>query len=118
MSYFSTKFKELREENKLMQIELADAFKVSQNTIHKWENGKSEPNTETLCDIATYFEVSIDYLLGGEPNFEKVIVENYLTRINNSLTRIGKAKLESYAEGLLASEDSSRLMEIKNTQNK
>lgn len=58
------KIKELREEKGLMQKELGDIIGISQNTLSQYENGKREPDYETLKKIAEYFDVSTDYLLG------------------------------------------------------
>ena len=37
---------------------------VSGNTVHAWEADKQEPSLGVLVQIADYFEVSLDYLLG------------------------------------------------------
>lgn len=62
---FPSRLKKLRTEKHMSQADLAKAFKVSQQTIGSWEVGRSEPNTEILTDIANYFSVSTDYLLGN-----------------------------------------------------
>ncbi len=56
--------KELRLEKDLSQSELAARFKVSQNTIHRWEKSIQEPDIERLIEIAGFFDVSLDYLCG------------------------------------------------------
>lgn len=56
--------KELRNEKKQTQTELAEILHVSQKTYSNYENGKRQPNIETLIDMANYFRVSIDYLVG------------------------------------------------------
>ena len=56
--------KELRDEKKQTQTELAEILHVSQKTYSNYENGKRQPNIETLIDMANYFRVSIDYLVG------------------------------------------------------
>lgn len=49
---------------KLTQEDLADKLHVSVSTIHNYEKGRHEPNFSTLCEIARFFDVSTDYLLG------------------------------------------------------
>ncbi|MDG4969493.1 helix-turn-helix domain-containing protein [Lactococcus lactis] len=66
MSLFNEQLKTLRKINGLTQKELAEKLKIKQNSYSDWENGKSEPNIEMLVRIADYFDVSIDYLLGGK----------------------------------------------------
>ena len=58
------KIKELRDCAGLSQGDIAEKFKVAQNTVSSWENGKRDPDTETVKQIAAFFGVSTDYLLG------------------------------------------------------
>ena len=55
---------DLREEKNMTQADLALLLKLGQGAVSKYENGKSEPPVDTLIEIATHFEVSVDYLLG------------------------------------------------------
>jgi len=63
---FRIRLKQLREGNGDSQYTFADKFGISQSTIGNWEAGKREPNFETLLNLADYFNVSTDYLLGRE----------------------------------------------------
>ena len=56
--------KRLRKERGLSQIAFAREIHASQNTISQWEQGIRQPNNDTLKEIADYFNVSVDYLLG------------------------------------------------------
>ena len=58
------KIKELRESHNILQSELARVLKVNQGSISNWENHKSSPNEKNLIDIANFFNVSVDYILG------------------------------------------------------
>lgn len=58
------KIKQLRLDNNLLQSDLADILNVGQGTISNWENGRTEPDQESLKLIAQHFNVSLDYLLG------------------------------------------------------
>ncbi|WP_429247450.1 helix-turn-helix domain-containing protein [Lactococcus lactis subsp. lactis] len=66
MSVFTEQLKTLRKINGITQKELAEKLKIKQNSYSDWENGKSEPNIEMLVRIADYFDVSLDYLMGGK----------------------------------------------------
>ncbi len=44
--------KELREKNKITQLQLADKLGVSDKTISKWENAKGYPDITLLEPIA------------------------------------------------------------------
>ncbi|EEG73817.1 DNA-binding helix-turn-helix protein [[Clostridium] hylemonae DSM 15053] len=56
--------KKLRTERNLSQQQLADMLHTTQQNIYKYENGISEPNLETLKNMADHFQTSIDYLVG------------------------------------------------------
>lgn len=55
---------ELRREKRVTQKKLGEILCVSGNTVHAWEADKQEPSLGVLVQIADYFEVSLDYLLG------------------------------------------------------
>lgn len=57
----------LRKERKLSQKELGAIIGVAQNTICNWENGKREPDYDSLKKMAFFFNCSTDYLLGRVP---------------------------------------------------
>ncbi|MED3439226.1 helix-turn-helix transcriptional regulator [Bacillus subtilis] len=63
---FSTKIKKLREEKKMKQQEVADKLGIARTTYASYEQGKREPDHETLIKIADYYDVTIDFLLRGE----------------------------------------------------
>lgn len=60
------KLKELRAQNKTSQQKLADYLNVSRSTVAMWEAGSSEPDLKILSEIADYFGVTVDYLMGRE----------------------------------------------------
>jgi transcriptional regulator with XRE-family HTH domain len=57
------RLKQLREENKLSQLDLANKLNMSQQAISAYEKGSREPDIDTIKKIAEYFNVSTDYLL-------------------------------------------------------
>lgn len=61
---FGLRLKQLREQKNMLQKDLAEILNNTQQTISLYESGKREPDYETLKNIASYFNVSIDYLLG------------------------------------------------------
>lgn len=58
--------KELRKKRNLSQLRLAMELGLSQQTIHKYESGKAEPDIHTLIEMARFFHVTVDYLIGYE----------------------------------------------------
>ena len=55
---------ELRKKKGISQSKLGEIVGAAQNTVCNWENGSRQPDNETLIKMATYFEVTTDYLLG------------------------------------------------------
>jgi len=60
------RIKELREEMRWTQKELAERISNVQRNISNWESGASEPDCETILKLAELFDVSIDELFGRE----------------------------------------------------
>jgi len=58
------RLRELRIEAGLSQEQLAGILSLHKSTISLYENGRREPDAETMQRIAAHFRVSVDYLLG------------------------------------------------------
>ncbi len=57
--------KELREKNKMTQLQLAQKLGVTDKTISKWETGKGYPDITLLEPIADAFRISVTELISG-----------------------------------------------------
>lgn len=67
---FGQRLKDLRTQKKITQQELGDVIHVSKVSISGYENNNRFPDTNTLGEIADYFGVTVDYLLGRDvPNW-------------------------------------------------
>lgn len=64
MATFSEIFKALRKDKQLTQEQAAEIFGVSPQAISRWENASSCPDITLLPAIASYFETTVDELLG------------------------------------------------------
>lgn len=60
------RLKELRSKKQISQFELAKTLNVTQTTYGRYELELTEPNIETLCNLADYYNVTLDYLIGRE----------------------------------------------------
>ena len=58
------RLKELREEKNLTQKQVADALKINSVTYLHYEKSQREPPLLLVAEMAVYFNVSVDYLLG------------------------------------------------------
>ena len=61
---FAHRLKELRNENNMAQVQLAELLGVSKGTVAMWEIGKREPSIATLRTLSDIFDRRIDYILG------------------------------------------------------
>lgn len=64
MEIFCERLKELRTEKELTTVQLAKELNVSDSTITRWENNLRVPSIDNLYNIAKFFDVSADYLIG------------------------------------------------------
>lgn len=58
--------KELRNEKKLTQAELAETLGVTNRSISRWENGVTMPDFDLLIELAKTYDVEVMEILDGE----------------------------------------------------
>ncbi len=63
---FSDSLQNLRKQHNISQEQLAEQINVSRQSISKWENGDSYPETEKLIALCEIFDCSLDDLVRGE----------------------------------------------------
>ena len=83
---FCEKLRMLIEERDLTQKELAKQLKIPVSTLGGYVQGTSEPDFQTVKIIASFFHVSIDYLLDYTGGGNQSSRENDLLRIFRSLS--------------------------------
>ena len=64
MATFSERLKLLRSENRYTQGAMAEIFGLKLRGYQSYEYGKAYPTVPGLIQIAKFFDVSTDYLLG------------------------------------------------------
>lgn len=57
------RIKELREDNDLLQKEIAKILNISQNTYLQYESGRRNVPIEIIIALCKFYNVSADYLL-------------------------------------------------------
>lgn len=70
------RLKELRKKAGLTQKQFAKAIGAAQNTVSQWETGTREIDNSKLKEIASFFGVSTDYLLGHSGEETKNLADN------------------------------------------
>lgn len=85
---------DLREERDLLQKEVAKEIGVVESVYSEWENGKLSIPTKRLVELANFFEVNIDYMVGisnirtkikSNNTIDTELVSNRLKEIRKSL---------------------------------
>ena len=61
--YYS-RLKDLREDNDLVQKQIADVLGIDQRVYSNYETGKREIPTRLVVMLAKYYKTSTDYILG------------------------------------------------------
>lgn len=56
---------ELRKQNRISQIQLAQALEVSRQAVSKWENDQSTPDPLKMIKLAEVLETDVEYLSTG-----------------------------------------------------
>lgn len=118
---FSDISKNLRKENNLSQVQLAERLKLSKACVSMIEIGKNEPTANTLIRYADYFHCTTDYLLGREDDFGNAVTqgsrrtltaeERKLLETYRALNAKNKARVEAYSQIRLEEQKGSEYSE-------
>lgn len=91
--YIANNIKRLRQAKGLTQEQLAECLGVSFQSVSRWEGGSSYPDIELIPEIAAFFEVSTDVLMGVEKaTMEKKLAEDH-RRLRNDDFGSGEERL-------------------------
>lgn len=58
--------REIRKSKKYSQLKVAMDLNITREALSNYENGKRNPDLETLVMLSKYFKKSIDYLITGK----------------------------------------------------
>lgn len=100
--------KNLRLSKGISQQQLADVIGTSQQSINKYENHNIEPDIGTLIQIADYFHITVDYLIGHITDPNSALAEDVLNLNKEEITL-----LQNYRSLSKEEKESIRLI-IKN----
>ena len=115
---FAKRLRELIESTGVSQAELANSVGVTRQAINSYTLGNTVPNSDVLTDIAKYFDVSSDYLLGlidiksNDTTIKSICEETGLSdKSVNLLIYLNRIKkLEREARTLLAKDTNRNLV--------
>ncbi|NLM57671.1 MAG: helix-turn-helix domain-containing protein [Clostridium sp.] len=72
----------MRREKGMTQEDLANYIGVSKASVSKWETGQSYPDITFLPQLATLFNISIDELMGYEPQMSKEDIRELYVKLS------------------------------------
>lgn len=84
------KFKKLRKSNGLLQSDIASKINVSTSTVGMWEQGRNQPDNETVKKMANIFGVTTDYLLDNDikEDKNKELLETISEDLSDPINRV------------------------------
>ncbi|GIP35501.1 helix-turn-helix domain-containing protein [Paenibacillus sp. J2TS4] len=75
MSILGNRIKSLRDQAGLSQKRLAESLGISNVQLSRYETGDRKPDPDTIRQIADFFDVSVDYLLGRDSRTHQELPE-------------------------------------------
>lgn len=109
----------LLKQQKKKQIQLTDFLGLNKNAYSDWKIGRTSSYTKHLSQIAEFFDVSVDYLLGKED--QKIplgpIVEREEDMLWAKICRLSDAnrhKIDGYVTALLDEQEREEIAKSKN----
>jgi len=73
MNVVSDSIKKLRKEKGMTQDELAEKLNVTRQAVSNWEQGKAQPDIETLTKLAEIFDVSVEQIIYGSDRKDRIV---------------------------------------------
>jgi len=99
------RLKEVRQQHKMTQKQVAEMLGIPVRTYQNYERGVNDPDTDVLLDLADFFDVTVDYLVGYSDIARATYIslsedESHLVDTYRTLDEPGKKAVITLAEGL------------------
>lgn len=83
---FTDRIRDLLKNKNVTQKQFFEDLQLGKNTFKNWETNNTIPSGVVVVNIAKYFNVSTDYLLGYESVEEKTDKETTLNKVFKTLS--------------------------------
>ena len=93
--------KQLRTAKNMTQADVGKLLNITPATYNGYEKEKYEPTIKTLCTLADFYNVSLDYLIGRDFAEVKDSNDQEILEVFRKLDISGKAKVLGYAKARL-----------------
>lgn len=77
-----------RKEKNITREELANFMLVTKASVSKWESGQSYPDILLLPKLATFLNVTVDELIGYEPQLSLEQIKKYMRIFQKAFQRM------------------------------
>lgn len=101
MNTFGENLKKFRNNLMLTQAELGDKIQLSRSQISNLENQFNEPDLDSLDRIASFFNVSVDALLGRNTPESEEQLKIILEEIQTVFAGLDESQREQFCKQLL-----------------
>ncbi|PFY25261.1 transcriptional regulator [Bacillus toyonensis] len=101
LELFGQNLKKLRKSKDLTQKQLGEQLNLSRNQINNYENAMFEPSMETLLQISSFFNVSLDLLCNGYSNTNDVLLRNTLEEVQQTYAALEEPKRKRFCKQLV-----------------
>ena len=78
----------LRHKKKITQEQLAEFIGVTKASVSKWENSQSMPDITILPQLAAFFDVTVDELIGYMPQLSKEQIQNLYQKFGKEFAEL------------------------------
>jgi transcriptional regulator with XRE-family HTH domain len=90
--------KNLRKSYGLTQEQLSDKTRITRGQLKNWETDRYEPDLAGLMNLASFFNVTIDTLLGFENEQNDPLLDLLLSDIQNDYSKLNGREQGKYAK--------------------
>ena len=105
MQNYGIALKEQRELKGISQLELYQKINTSHQNINRWENNKVLPSIDFCVQLADYYNISLDELIGRDTFDGAVVITKYvkseIAEIYEKLNRQNQMMALGYLTALL-----------------
>jgi len=107
---FGENLKALRKQKGLTQEYVSELLDVSKQSVSRWENNITYPDITFLPTLASFYDVTVDYLLGADYETNKSVIEDYQNRRQEAHHQGNIADAYSLSQKLYASFPNNKLV--------
>ncbi|HEF1852264.1 TPA: helix-turn-helix transcriptional regulator [Bacillus cereus] len=100
MNTFGENLKSFRNTRSLTQAELGDKVQLSSSQISNLETNFNEPDLASLDRIASFFDISVDTLMGRKFTTNEKNLENVLDEIQTVFAGLDESQRERFCKQL------------------